>query len=313
MKKNKSEKTVSSCGGIPAVDVKPPSKDARTVTVAETAGFCFGVERAVNKVYEEIEKNDGPIYTFGPIIHNEEVVRDLENKGVRVIDSEEELRSLEKGTVILRSHGVSAHIYDIFREKNLNVVDATCPFVKKIHKIVREESEKGHHIIIVGDRTHPEVSAICGYALPDNLTIIKNCDEARDFNFENKQKICIVSQTTFNFDKFKEIVEIIYKKGYDILVMNTICSATEERQKEAAKIASLSDAMIVIGGKHSSNTRKLYEICIAECENTYYIQTLDDLNLRQLELFQNVGITAGASTPRNIIEEVQKNVRIDEF
>ncbi|MBE6013836.1 MAG: 4-hydroxy-3-methylbut-2-enyl diphosphate reductase [Lachnospiraceae bacterium] len=276
------------------------------VKVAKTAGFCFGVERAVNKVYEEIEKSEGKIYTFGPIIHNEEVVKDLEAKGVSVINTEDELKNLESGTVIIRSHGVPKHIYDILSEKGLKVVDATCPFVKKIHKAVSEESGKGRHVVIVGDPTHPEVLGIMGWCVTDNFTIVKNAVEANELIFENNMKISIVSQTTFNYHKFKEIVEIITKKGYDIFVINTICSATEERQKEAAEIASSSDAMIVIGGKSSSNTQKLYEICLKECANTYYIQTLDDLDLRQLELLQNVGITAGASTPKKIIEEVQK-------
>ena len=278
--------------------------------VAKTAGFCFGVKRAVDKVYEQVLNSKEKIFTYGPIIHNEEVVNDLAKRGVQVINDENELTKLNQGTVIIRSHGVSEHIYNVINEKGLKCVDATCPFVKKIHKIVRDESQKGNYIIIIGDKNHPEVQGIKGWCVNNDISIIKSEDEARDFTLKEAKKVCIVSQTTFNYNKFKDLVEIIEKKGYDIITINTICSATEERQKEAAKIASGVDAMIVIGGKSSSNTQKLFEICKKECENTYYIQTLVDLDLRNFESTNNVGITAGASTPNKIIEEVQRNVRI---
>lgn len=280
------------------------------VEVAKTAGFCFGVERAVNTVYEQVEKGNGPIYTYGPIIHNEEVVKDLEQKGVTVVEGEENLSKITEGTVIIRSHGVSKHIYDILNQNSINYVDATCPFVKKIHRIVEDESKKGSYIIITGNETHPEVEGIKGWCVHDNISIVKNVDEANALIIENNQKICIVSQTTFNYNKFKEIVDKINEKGYDIIVLNTICSATEERQREAADVAKRSDAMIVIGGKSSSNTQKLFEICKMECENTYYIQTIKDLDVNLLKSAKNVGITAGASTPKKIIEEVQEHVRI---
>ena len=280
------------------------------VIVAKTAGFCFGVKRAVDKVYEQVLNSKEKIFTYGPIIHNEEVVNDLAKRGVQVINDENELTKLNQGTVIIRSHGVSEHIYNVIKEKGLKCVDATCPFVKKIHKIVRDESQKGNYIIIIGDKNHPEVQGIKGWCVNNDISIIKSEDEARDFTLKEAKKVCIVSQTTFNYNKFKDLVEIIEKKGYDIITINTICSATEERQKEAAKIASGVDAMIVIGGKSSSNTQKLFEICKKECENTYYIQTLVDLDLRNFESTNNVGITAGASTPNKIIEEVQRNVRI---
>ena len=280
------------------------------VMVANTAGFCFGVKRAVDKVYEQVLNSKEKIFTYGPIIHNEEVVNDLAKRGVQVINDENELTKLNQGTVIIRSHGVSEHIYNVIKEKGLKCVDATCPFVKKIHKIVRDESQKGNYIIIIGDKNHPEVHGIKGWCVNNDISIIKSEDEARDFTLKEAKKVCIVSQTTFNYNKFKDLVEIIEKKGYDIITINTICSATEERQKEAAKIASGVDAMIVIGGKSSSNTQKLFEICKKECENTYYIQTLVDLDLRNFDSTNNVGITAGASTPNKIIEEVQRNVRI---
>ena len=281
----------------------------RKVTLAKSAGFCFGVKRAVNKVYEEVEKQEASIYTYGPIIHNEEVVKDLEAKGVTVLEDLECLEQIPKGTVVIRSHGVGKEVYDRIKNSGFTVEDATCPFVLKIHRIVEEHSKAGEHIVIIGNNEHPEVEGIKGWCATDRLTVLQSAEEAEKFSVKDKQKICIVSQTTFNYKKFQELVEIIQKKGYDIIVLNTICNATEERQTEAGKIAKEADAMIVIGGRHSSNTQKLFEICKKECENTYYIQTLEDLDLTRLESIDNVGITAGASTPNNIIEEVQKNVR----
>ena len=289
----------------------------RQVTLAKSAGFCFGVKRAVNKVYEEAKK--GRVYTYGPIIHNEEVVKDMEKRGVRVIRSEEDLAALKEGTVIIRSHGVEKRVYEKLEKKGIHIVDATCPFVKKIHKIVEKHSEQGDRIIIIGNPDHPEVQGIRGWA-KSPVSVIRNVEEAESFSCPADQKICIVahnkkevvivSQTTFNYNKFKELVEIIEKKSYDVSVLNTICNATKERQTEARSIAETVDAMIVIGDKHSSNTQKLFEICRKACNNTYYIQTLGDLDLNQLGSVETVGITAGASTPNNIIEEVQNNVRI---
>ena len=281
------------------------------VNVAKTAGFCFGVKRAVDQVYEQTEKEKGKkIYTYGPIIHNEEVVKDLRSRGVEVSHSEEELAALTEGIVIIRSHGVPKRIYDLLEERKLQYVDATCPFVKKIHNIVKKASEEGSHVIIIGNPEHPEVQGIMGWSLLP-VTVIQDAEEAEQLSLPEEQKICIVSQTTFNYNKFKDLVEIISKKRYDISVLNTICNATKERQTEAKSIAKGVDAMIVIGDKHSSNTQKLFEICKKACNNTYYIQTLDDLDMNQLRSVETVGITAGASTPNKIIEEVQKNVRIN--
>ncbi len=282
------------------------------VELAKTAGFCFGVKRAVDTVYEQVKEHKGEkIYTFGPIIHNEEVIKDLEKQGVAVLNSLQELEELKEGIVIIRSHGVAKRVCDILEDNGISYVDATCPFVKKIHNIVHEESSKGSHIVIIGNSAHPEVEGIRGWT-GENVTVIQNEDEAKDFQIENEnQKVCIVSQTTFNYNKFKDLVEIISEKRYDIIVLNTICSATKERQEEARSVAERVEAMIVIGDRRSSNTRKLFEICRNACADTYYIQTLDDLDMNQLRSVETVGITAGASTPKNIIEEVQNNVRIN--
>ena len=277
--------------------------------LAKSAGFCFGVKRAVETVYREAQKGGQPIYTYGPIIHNEEVVADLEQKGVAVVHSVDELGENPKGTVIIRSHGVEKKIYDEIRALGFEIVDATCPFVLKIHRLVDQYSRDGYHVVIIGNDTHPEVEGIKGWSVPEQTTVIGNREDAEKFSLSSEKKVCIVSQTTFNYNKFQELVEIMTKKGYDITVLNTICNATEERQTEAEQIAREVDAMIVIGGRASSNTQKLFEICKKECENTYYIQTMKDLDLSRLKSTDNVGITAGASTPNNIIEEVQKNVR----
>ena len=274
------------------------------VIKAKTAGFCFGVRRAVDTVYEQVSEGSGPIYTYGPIIHNEEVVRDLERRGVSVLRTEEDLDHIDEGTVIIRSHGVEKRIYDKLREKNIRIVDATCPFVKKIHNIVQKESGEGRYVLIIGNPDHPEVIGIRGWA-GANAAVIRNEDDIQKIDFSKNKKITVVSQTTFNYNKFQDLVEIIKKKSYDISVLNTICNAsvlnticnaTKERQTEARSIAESVDAMIVIGDKHSSNTQKLYEICRNACNNTYYIQTLDDLDLNQLGSVETVGITAGAST-----------------
>ena len=279
------------------------------VILAESAGFCFGVKRAVDTVYEQTESGK-EIYTYGPIIHNEEVVKDLEKRGVKVLENDRELEQLEEGTVIIRSHGVAKEINRRIEEKGLECIDATCPFVKRIHKVVEKESQAGKQIVIIGNPGHPEVEGIMGWSETPAI-VIESEEEAQKFTCPEGKEICLVSQTTFNYNKFQELVEIIQEKGYNVSVVNTICNATEERQTEAKRIASQVDAMIVIGGTHSSNTRKLYEICRKECERTYFIQTLDDLQLDFPNSVLRVGITAGASTPNNIIEEVQNYVRIN--
>ncbi len=276
---------------------------------AESAGFCFGVKKAVEKVYEQIDAHK-KIYTYGPIIHNEEVVRDLESRGVMVIEGEDALSQLKEGAVVIRSHGVPKRIYELIGQNGLECIDATCPFVKRIHNIVEKESLEGRQIVIIGNAGHPEVEGIMGWSSSPAI-VIESVAEAENFSMGKEKNICIVSQTTFNYNKFQELVEIFHKRGYNVNVVNTICNATEERQTKAREIAAKVDAMIVIGGRHSSNTQKLYEICREKCEATYFIQTLEDLHLELPKTAALVGITAGASTPNNIIEEVQNYVRIN--
>lgn len=292
---------------------------ALKVRLAEKAGFCFGVERAVGMALRiAAEPGRGAVYTLGSIIHNEEVVADLERQGVLAV-SLKELKNLKEGTVILCSHGVSrsvieevACLKDENGQKKFQVEDATCPFVKKIHRIVEEKSGQGYRILVIGDRNHPEVEGIIGWSKTP-VIVTDNEKDLQKLEINEGEKLCVVAQTTFNYKKFQYLVEIIERKRYDIIVVNTICNATEERQAEAARLARQSDAMIVIGGKQSSNTGKLFEISKKECENTYYIQTLGDLDLNLFKSFRSVGITAGASTPNNIIKEVFTSMSEESF
>ena len=275
----------------------------KEVILAKSAGFCFGVQRAMDTVYAEADKKN--VYTYGPIIHNTEVVNELESKGVKAVNDISEIPEPEKSTVIIRSHGVSKAVYESIKNSGAKIVDATCPFVLKIHKIVKDASAEGDQIVIIGNEKHPEVEGIMGWS-ETPVHVVDTVEKAEKLKLDKSKNVRVVSQTTFNYKKFQDLVEIISEKGYDISVLDTICNATEERQTEARAIARKVDAMFVVGGRHSSNTQKLYEICKEECKNTYFIETLVDLESKPFQSFGRVGITAGASTPNKIIEEVQK-------
>ena len=288
------------------------------VTLAKTAGFCFGVQRAADTVYRVLEEeHEKPldeqrsIYTYGPIVHNETVIQKLAAEGVQVIESEEELATLHDGIVIIRAHGVPKHIYELLQKQRVEAVDASCPFVQKIQRLVQQHTVAGEEIFVTGNPEHPEVIGIMGWA-EGGISAIPDIETAEKLPNGEGRSVVVVSQTTFNIDKFKLIIDILKKKHYYVNAINTICNATFERQSEAKELAKQSDAMIVIGGRSSSNTKKLFEICKDQCRNTQLIQTVGDLNFVQDEAVQNVGITAGASTPKEIIEEVQNYVR-DEF
>ena len=281
-------------------------REPMQVITAETAGFCFGVERAVSLVWDLLKSGRQPLYTYGPIIHNETVVGELEEAGVRILNSLDELEQAEPGTVVIRSHGVTRAEQERMEQLGHSVADATCPFVKKIHRLVQESEERGEQVIIVGDPAHPEVQGIRGWCRDEPLII---ADETDIITNTAEKRYFAVSQTTFNLQKFEKIVAKLKKSGYDISVVNTICNATQRRQSEAEAIAAKVDAMIVIGGSQSSNTRKLCEICRANCAKTYYIQSANDLGNLGFTPVRSVGITAGASTPKKIIEEVQSYVR----
>ncbi len=275
--------------------------------MAKTAGFCFGVRRAVDMVYEQIARGES-VTTYGPIIHNEAVVADLAARGVRIADTREELEELTGGSVVIRSHGAPKAVYDLLEAKGLNVVDATCPFVKKIHRIVREQCDAGMRVLIIGDPAHPEVQGIRGWGDADTVAADNIDDIVRALPYKDKPA-AVVAQTTFNLLKFQEIVAEMRSMGYDLKSFNTICSATRERQQETAELASVSDMMVVIGSPNSSNTRKLYDISKQRCDRTFFVSSADELKGREFPQAEKIGITAGASTPDNIIAEVSNYVR----
>lgn len=269
------------------------------IIIAKTAGFCFGVQRAVNLAYEQEGKND--VYTYGPIIHNAQVVQSLENKGIRQIVNIDEIQ--DKSTLIIRSHGVSPNIYKAAENNNINIVDATCPYVKKIHRIVARHRANGDTIVIVGNKDHPEVEGIMGWA-NNECIVIADVSELNHSILSKEKGVCVVCQTTYRKNKFNAIIEWINNNYKKVKVYDTICSATSTRQEEALEIAKSVDYMIVIGGKNSSNTQKLYEICKNNCSNTVCIETAKELELNNLKDNDRIGITAGASTPDGIIKEV---------
>lgn len=274
------------------------------ITKAETAGFCFGVNRAVNMVYDLLDSGK-QVCTLGPIIHNPQLVAELEGRGVRIVSSPEEVKEGE--TLVIRSHGVEKSVYDNACNLGVDVADATCPFVAKIHKIVAENSAKGAVTIIAGDRDHQEVKGIIGHCLGEYFVVAS--EEELDVILENERKIgendlIFVSQTTFNAQIWEKLQKKLKKLYTNAKIFDTICNATSLRQSEADKLSKLSDAIIVIGGRHSSNTAKLYSVCKHNCAKTFLIETASELCFNSLKDCRNIGVVAGASTPAGIIKEV---------
>ncbi len=269
------------------------------IKLAKTAGFCYGVKRAVDEVYASIQKGE-KICTLGKLIHNPHVVGDLESKGVYSYD---DIDCVPKDTrIIIRTHGVGRQIYEHLDKEQRDYTNLTCPFVEKIHKIVSSHYEQGLKIIIVGDKTHPEVIGINGWCNNEAFVIYDTSVEVPD-EFKSSP-CCVVAQTTINKKKFVEIVNFIKKTCKDVQFFDTICNATTKRQEEAAQLAADSDVMFVVGGMESSNTRKLYEISKSLCPCTFHIETFEDIPQHINKNNKKIGITAGASTPGCIIEEV---------
>ena len=269
-----------------------------SVTLAESAGFCFGVRRAVQKA-EQCARGEGSVCTLGPIIHNKFVTRRLESMGVRQADCLSEARA---DVVIIRSHGVPPEIEAQLKEQCSRLEDVTCPFVKKIQNIAAQAYADGKQVVIIGEREHPEVIGINGYCA-GSAAVIDSLEDAEKMDFSAKE-LCLVAQTTANKKKWQEIVEFLRKSGYNMQVHHTICSATEQRQAEAARLAARNDVMIVVGCRESSNTRKLYEICGRLCKRTYAVESAQELSALEINGPVSIGITAGASTPDWVIKEV---------
>lgn len=272
------------------------------ITIAKTAGFCFGVRNAIRVAQEEAEKRKRPVYTYGPLIHNRDVIGKLEEQQIFALQDPAELKAGD--AVIIRAHGVGEAVYQMLEERSVQIIDATCPYVKKIHDIVRQQGEKGDQVIILGDPQHPEVQGIEGWCLQKPY-IYQTEEEIAAGAPPKGARYTLVAQTTFDQYKFRKIVEFLDKMEYNLYVCPTICTATAQHQTEALELAKSSDAVIVIGGKHSSNTRKLYNLCLSECASTYYVENAEELSSVRLKPDAlAVGITAGASTPDYIIQEV---------
>lgn len=270
------------------------------VKIAKEAGFCFGVKRAMKMAWDELEKNSDGIYALGPLIHNKQAVKKYENKGLLTID---DINSVPNSKhMIIRSHGVSEDVYIEAREKDISIIDTTCPFVKKIHRKAKAYYDKGYQIIVIGDYKHPEVIGINGWC-ENNAIIIKTLDYAKNLEFDKAKKYCVVAQTTINMELYKEITDYLKSILDNVVFNNTICSATKVRQEAARELSNEVDCVVVIGGKHSSNTQKLVNIC-KEYVDTYAIETKEELDIDTLKKYENIGITAGASTPDWIIEDV---------
>lgn len=268
------------------------------IVLAKNAGFCFGVKRAVDKATETLMNSNESIYSLGPLVHNKQVVEKFNRQGLKTIENPDEIKL---GRVIIRAHGVPYGTYEKLSKNNIDIIDCTCPYVKSIHDKVKEYLQKGYKIVIIGDKNHPEVIGINGWC--NNEGIVIN-DEKEAETLPHLDKICIVSQTTNRQEKFKALSEIISKKSDDVKIYNTICNATYLRQESCKELAKTVEAMIVIGGYHSSNTNKLVEISKKYCNNVFHIETLNDLPIDNIPKFQTIGITAGASTPDWIIKEV---------
>lgn len=274
----------------------------KNILLAEQSGFCFGVQRAVNLVIECQKKKNKKVYTLGPLIHNNDVIRYLEEKHIYPITIDD-LCNLKKGdVVVIRSHGVPLKVIEEIKSLDLEIVDATCPYVKNIQRKVKKYHELGYGIIIVGDKNHPEVKGINGWC--ENSAIVAKNEE--DISLNLPKKVCVVSQTTEKEYNWQNVLNFIIKNCKEIVAFNTICSATEVRQKCAEELSKKVDAMVVIGGKHSSNTTKLYEICKKNCANTVHIENILEIPnyILEDETIKNIGVTAGASTPNFIINEV---------
>jgi 4-hydroxy-3-methylbut-2-enyl diphosphate reductase len=267
------------------------------IYVAEKSGFCFGVKKAIDIAKENVQ--EGKIFTFGPLIHNNQVIEKLKDMGIEPIDS---LDKVKNGKVIIRSHGIPLSTYEEAQSFNIEIIDATCPYVRKVQKLAEKYHSEGYQIVILGDKNHPEIIGINGWC--DNSAIIIPNHEDLD-KIRGLESLCIICQTTFSHKEYDIIVKELNLDNS--LVFNTICSATSERQEACLELAKNVDIMFVIGGKHSSNTKKLYSICLEECPCTYHIETKEDLykiDFKNCSNSEKIGVTAGASTPDWIIYEV---------
>lgn len=273
------------------------------VFVVKTAGFCFGVKRAINMAYDAAKEASDEIYTLGPIIHNPQVVSKLEESKIY---AKKNIDDIKNGTVIIRSHGVELKEMKEAKNKKLNIIDATCPFVKKAQEHAEELSRDGYFVVVVGEKEHPEVKSIVSYG-DKNVVVLESASDVKKLS--RVKKMGIVAQTTQSIENLQAIVSECLKKAGELKVFNTICNATFVRQTESTELASKVDCMIVVGGKNSANTNRLAEVCKKIQPNIYHIETKAELKSEWFERVKKVGITAGASTPNWIIEDVVKTIK----
>lgn len=280
------------------------------VIVGRTAGFCYGVKRAVEGAKKEV-KEDENVYGLGEIVHNKDVVKQLENLGMHFIEDIKEA----KGKTIIRAHGIPKQIYQEAEKKQIELIDYTCPKVLKIHEIAEEYAKKGYYIFLLGNRKHPEIIGTLSYCGENKFVIEKEEDALKALEILEKsgiKKLLVISQTTYSLEKFYIIEEIIKNelpKDIELIVKNTICQATEIRQKETEEISKKVDCMIIIGGKNSSNTKKLYDIAKQNCKMVIFIENAKEINLDNIRLDDKIGVMAGASTPEESIEEVVSKLK----
>jgi (E)-4-hydroxy-3-methyl-but-2-enyl pyrophosphate reductase len=269
------------------------------IKLAQTAGFCMGVRRAVDIVLD-ITRNKGAekIYTYGPLIHNPQTIELLEQRGIIPVET---IDDIDGGTIVIRAHGISLEERQRIKEKGLTIIDATCPKVAKVQAIIRKHAAQGYDVVIVGDRDHPEVTGLLGYS-SGRGTVITHPGDVE--GLPPMKKVCVVAQTTQNSDEYGVMVEKIKKRFADTVAFDTICDSTEMRQEEIRNLASQMDAMVVVGGKNSANTKRLAEISEETGTPTFYVETADELDRDLINGYENIGVSAGASTPNWIIDGV---------
>lgn len=281
------------------------------IIIGKTSGFCHGVKNAVDKATEEIEQSEKKVYCLGELVHNKHVTNSLQEKGLTFIENIEEA----KGKTIIRAHGVVKEIYQKAEEMDIEIKDLTCPKVLKIHDIAEEYSKNGYYIFLVGEANHPEIIGTFSFCGKNAVIIEKISDlEQAIIKLNEKQfkKVLLIAQTTFNLKKFEEIAEKLKEelKGIELKIINTICLATELRQKETDELSQKVDLMLIIGGRKSSNTNKLYEISCKNCKNVIFAENVDDIDMDFVKKFKRIGVMAGASTPRQSIDSIVDFIKI---
>jgi len=272
----------------------------RTIQVAEEAGYCFGVRRALDMAKEYLTKHSGKAYSLGPIIHNPQVVEEFRRKGLIPVDS---LKEVEGGVLLIRSHGVEKEILEQAQTMNIEVVDATCPFVKNAQRMARRLSEDGYQIILIGEVSHPEVKGIMSYSAVDPI-VVRNADDLKGKSID--PKVGVLAQTTQTKENFIDVVIKVLDAAHECRAYNTICNATASRQTSSIALAKTVDVMFVVGGKNSANTTRLAELCRSAGTKTYHIESVDEITPNMIQGKQSVGITAGASTPRAQVEKIKQ-------